>query len=63
MDEHFVRKFTNPPTVDELGRIASLDNKIRVSVKGEVSNVSCCNILRDKILHIVEVIDDVFCKK
>ncbi|XP_052692281.1 uncharacterized protein LOC128171885 [Crassostrea angulata] len=40
MDENVVRKFTNPPMVDELGRIASLDNKMRVSVKGEVSNVS-----------------------
>lgn len=50
MDENVVRKFTNPPMVDELGRIAytSLDNKMRVSVKGEVSNVSCCDILRDK---------------
>lgn len=47
MDENVVRKFTNPPMVDELGRIASLDNKMRVSVKGEVSNVSC-DILRDK---------------
>lgn len=50
MDENVVRKFTNPPMVDELGRIASLDNKMRVSVKGEVSNVSCCDILRDKNL-------------
>lgn len=50
MDENVVRKFTNPPMVDELGRIASLDNKVRVSVKGEVSNVSCCDILRDKNL-------------
>lgn len=45
MDENVVRKFINLLMVDELG---ILDNKMRVLVKGEVFNVSCCDILRDK---------------
>lgn len=47
MDENVVRKFINLLMVDELGRIVLLDNKMRVLVKGEVFNVSCCDILRD----------------
>lgn len=50
MDENVVRKFINLLMVDELGRIVLLDNKMRVLVKGEVFNVSCCDILRDKNL-------------
>lgn len=47
LDDNVVRRFTNPPMVEELGRVASLDSKMRISVKGEVTNVSCCDNLRD----------------
>lgn len=40
LDDNVVRRFTNPPMVEELGRVASLDSKMRISVKGEVTNVS-----------------------
>ncbi|XP_061191021.1 uncharacterized protein LOC133199187 [Saccostrea echinata] len=35
-----IDNFQNPPVIDELGRIGSLNNKERISVKGEVSSVS-----------------------
>lgn len=47
LDVNVVRRFTNPPMVEELGRVASFDSKMRISVKGEVTNVSCCDISKD----------------
>lgn len=47
LDDTVMRRLTNPPMVEELGRVASLDSKMRIYVKGEVTNVSCCDILKD----------------
>lgn len=44
--------FTNPPVIEELGRIASMNNKERISVKGEVTRVSeDMHILQFSLAH------------
>ena len=40
LSREIIQAFTNPPVIEELGRIASMNNKERISVKGEATRVS-----------------------
>ena len=52
LSREIIHAFTNPPVIEEFGRIASMNNKERISVKGEVTRVSeDMHILQFSLAH------------
>ena len=52
LSREIIQAFTNPPVIEELGRIDSMNNKERISVQEEVTRVSeDMHILQFSLAH------------